>query len=152
MELTLKPIGLIRSPYVKRGDAPHQGRFSQEVVQLEIFPEFEAGLKDIESCSHLIILYWLDRAKRNVLITTTPHDDEEHGVFATRSPNRPNPIGFQVVKLLERKDNKLKVMGLDAFDGTPILDLKPYSVELDSVPEAQIGWFEKAKGKRGGEK
>ena len=91
MELTLKPIGLIRSPYVKRGDAPHQGRFSQEVVQLEIFPEFEAGLKDIESCSHLIILYWLDRAKRNVLITTTPHDDEEHGVLPLVLPTDPIP-------------------------------------------------------------
>ena len=152
MELTLNPIALIRSPYRKRGEAPHQGKFSQEVVELEIFPEFEAGLKDIETCSHLIVLYWLDQAKRDVLITTTPHDAEPHGVFATRSPNRPNPIAFQVVKLLERKLNRLKVIGLDAFDGTPLLDLKPYSAELDSVPEAQIGWFEKAKRKKGGER
>ena len=144
MQFSVKPIGLIRSTYSEKDQAPHQGRFSKEIAEIEVFPEFEDGLKDIESCTHLIVLYWLDRAKRDVLLTTPPHDTRVHGVFATRSPHRPNPIGFAVVELLERKGRILKVKGLDALNGTPVVDIKPYSSAIDSVSDARIGWFEEA--------
>lgn len=145
----LEPIGVVRSPYREKGDAPHQGRFSQDVCLIEVFPKFEPALKDVETCSHLVVLYWFDRARRDVLLTRTPHGPKEHGVFATRSPNRPNPIGFSVVKLLERRGAKLRVLGLDALDGTLVLDIKPYSSEIDSVSEARIGWFEEARREKG---
>lgn len=145
LEMKLIPIGRVRSPFKKKEDAPHQGKFAQEASEIEVYPQFEHGLKDIETCTHLIVLYWMHEAKREVLLTKTPHDTEEHGVFATRSPHRPNPIGFSVVELLGRKDRVLRVLGLDAIDGTPVLDLKPYSAELDAVHQAKIGWFENAK-------
>ncbi|MDI3502212.1 MAG: tRNA (adenine37-N6)-methyltransferase [Archaeoglobi archaeon] len=147
MEFSVKPIGVIRSPYKEKSDAPHQGRFSKEIFEIEVFPEFEEGLKDVETCSHLIVLYWLHKADRNKLIAIPPHDKREHGVFATRSPHRPNPIGFAVVELVERDGRILKVRGLDALDGTPVIDIKPYSSAVDCVENAKIGWFEEVKGK-----
>jgi formylmethanofuran dehydrogenase subunit E len=144
MLVQLRQVGVIRSPYKNFSKAPHQGRFSKETVEIEIFPEFEDGLKDIETCTHLIVLYWLDRANRDALLVVPPHDSREHGVFATRSPHRPNPIGFAVVELLERDGRVLKVKGLDALDGTPVVDIKPYSSTIDSVGNAKIGWFEEA--------
>ncbi|MCS7232879.1 MAG: tRNA (N6-threonylcarbamoyladenosine(37)-N6)-methyltransferase TrmO [Synergistetes bacterium] len=137
----VKPIGIIRSPYKDRNSAPFQGRFSSEICEIEIFKEYEEGLRDIEECTHLIVLYWLHLSDRDKLIAIPPHDGKEHGVFATRSPNRPNPIGFSVVRLVERSGRILKVVGLDAIDGTPLLDLKPYSSEIDSVPDAKVGWM-----------
>lgn len=147
MEFLVKSIGVIRSPYRGMDQAPHQGRFSKEIIEIEVLPEFEEGLKDIETCTHLIVLYWLDRAKRNMLTAIPPHDKVEHGVFATRSPHRPNPVGFSVVELIERKGRILKVKGLDAIDGTPVVDIKPYSSEIDSVENAEIGWLVKANPK-----
>ena len=112
---------------------------------MEIYPDYVEGLKDIEESSHLIVLYWLHLAKRDVLMTKTPFGPELRGVFACRSPSRPNPIAFCVAKLLGRKDNRLLVQGIDAIDGSPLLDLKPYSSDLDSVPGIKIGWFHKKK-------
>lgn len=140
-EIIIKPIGVIHSPYKER--APRQGRYSDEICEIEIFPEYQDGLKDIELCSNLIILYWLDRARRDVLQTYTPHDTNIHGVFATRSPNRPNTIGFCVVKLIKRNGNILKVIGLDALDGTPVIDIKPYSSEIDAILDAKIEWMKR---------
>ncbi|PMQ01171.1 MAG: tRNA (N6-threonylcarbamoyladenosine(37)-N6)-methyltransferase TrmO [Dictyoglomus sp. NZ13-RE01] len=140
-DIKLFPIGVIHSPYKERG--LYQGRFSEEVSEIEVFDEYKEGLKDVETCSHLIILYWLHRARRDILLTHTPHDSEIHGVFATRSPNRPNPIGFCVVELLEIKGNILKVKGLDALNGTPLIDIKPYSSAIDAVENAKIGWYER---------
>lgn len=147
MELNLRPIGVIRSPYKTPSECPRQGRLSDEVSVVEVFPEFEEGLKDIETCTHLIILYWLDRARRNVLTAVPPHDGREHGVFATRSPHRPNPIGFAVVELLERRGRELVVKWLDAVDGTPVVDIKPYSPAMDCVENAKVGWFEEVNRK-----
>ena len=138
----LKQIGVIRSPFKSPSECPFQGRFSQERFTIELFPEYEEGLKDIETCTHLIVLYWLDRANRDRLIAIPPFDKREHGVFATRSPHRPNPIGFSVVKLLEVRGRELVVEGLDAVDGTPVVDIKPYSSKIDCVENARIGWFE----------
>ena len=129
----LKPIGVIHSPYLRRGDAPRQGRLSDRESVIEVFPAYAEGLQDVEFHLHLIVLYWLDRSDRATLKATPPGTGREHGVFATRSPDRPNPIGFAVADLLHRDGNRLVVRGLDALDGTPLLDLKPFSAATDCV-------------------
>jgi tRNA-Thr(GGU) m(6)t(6)A37 methyltransferase TsaA len=139
----LKQIGVIRSPYREQKDAPFQGRHARDESTLEVFKGYESALRDIEQCSHLIVLYWQDKANRSTLQTRTPWGPETHGVFATRSPNRPNPIGFCVVELLERNGRLLTVRGMDALDGSPLVDIKPYSPQIDSVPHARIGWHKK---------
>jgi formylmethanofuran dehydrogenase subunit E len=131
----LVPIGMIHSSYQKKVAAPHQGRLSTATSEIEIFPDYADGLKDIAQRPHLIILYWLDRADRHTLTAIPPHSRKEHGVFATRSPNRPNPIGLAVIDLLGINGDRLIVRGLDAFEGTPVLDIKPYSPEIDCVKE-----------------
>ncbi len=136
----LVPIGKVHSAYKERKDAPFQGRHSDEQSTLEIFEEFEAGLKDVETCSHLIVLYLQHQGERRRLQTQTPWGPDIHGVFATRSPNRPNPIGLCTVELVERKGRFLTVRWLDALDGSPLMDIKPYSAGVDAVPEARIGW------------
>jgi formylmethanofuran dehydrogenase subunit E len=138
----LKQIGVIHSGYRHTADAPSQGRKEKEESSLEIFQEFESALLDIERCTHLIVLYWQDRGDRTRLQTKTPWGPEIHGVFATRSPNRPNPLGLCVVDLLERKGRFLKVAGMDALDGSPLIDIKPYSTAIDAVQGARIGWRE----------
>jgi formylmethanofuran dehydrogenase subunit E len=138
--MNLKQIGVIHSPFKTRAEAPFQGRHSVEVCEVEVFEEFLPGLTDVEGCTHLFLLYWLDRADRKMLKAFPPHDGKEHGVFATRSPNRPNPIGLGVVELLEISRGRLRVRGLDALEGTPLLDIKPYFSEVDSIPDATVGW------------
>jgi tRNA-Thr(GGU) m(6)t(6)A37 methyltransferase TsaA len=133
--LELHPVGIIRSPYRKRGDAPRQGRLADTESTIEILPAYAEALQDVEKNAHLIALYWFDRSDRTLLKATPPGSGVEHGVFATRSPERPNPIGFAVVDLLRRDGNRLTVRGLDAFDGTPLLDLKPYYSDLDCISE-----------------
>ena len=139
----LEQIGVIRSPYRERKDAPSQGRHTADESTLEVFKDYESALRDIEQCSHLIVLYWQDKANRSALQSRTPWGPEIHGVFATRSPNRPNPIGFCVVELLGRNGRLLKVRGMDALDGSPLIDIKPYSPQIDSIPHARIGWHKK---------
>jgi len=139
--MELKTIGIIHSPFQITGEAPYQGRHTQETAIIEVFPEFAVGLKDVEQTSHLIVLYWCDRADRERLQTRTPHGPEIRGVFACRSPSRPNPIAFTVVELLKREGNCLHVRGCDALNKSPLLDLKPYSAGIDSFPGARIGWF-----------
>lgn len=107
---------------------------------MEVCEEFLPGLADVEGCTHLFLLRWLDRADRKMLKAFPPHDGKEHGVFATRSPNRPNPIGLGVVELLEVSGGRLRVRGLDALEGTPLLDIKPRFSEVDSIPDATVGW------------
>ncbi|MFO7783232.1 MAG: tRNA (N6-threonylcarbamoyladenosine(37)-N6)-methyltransferase TrmO [Thermodesulfobacteriota bacterium] len=136
-------IGVVHSAYKGRKDAPSQGRHRDEASTLEIFERFEPGLKDVESCSHLIVLYLQHQGDRHRLQTRTPWGPEIHGVFATRSPDRPNPIGLCTVELVERNGCFLTVRWLDALDGSPLLDIKPYSAGVDAVPEARIGWHEK---------
>ncbi|HHW41662.1 MAG TPA: tRNA (N6-threonylcarbamoyladenosine(37)-N6)-methyltransferase TrmO [Syntrophomonadaceae bacterium] len=139
MELT--PIGVIRSPYRTPQDAPRQGRFSGQTAELEIYPRFAEGLKDVEQATHLIVLYWCHLGSRDTLQTKTPFGPEIRGVFACRSPSRPNPIAFCVSELLEVRENRLLVRGIDAVDGSPLLDIKPYSSEVDGVAGARIGWL-----------
>lgn len=139
--MVLQPIGIIHSPYRARGDAPRQGRYSEHRMELEIYEDYVDGLKDIERSTHLIVLHWLHLAERKLLQVRTPHRGEVRGVFACRSPVRPNPIAFNVVRLLEVKGNRLTVQGLDALDGSPLLDLKPYYSDLDSIPGVESAWL-----------
>jgi len=132
--MDLKPIGFVRSPYKTMSEAPHQGRDSDQESEIVIDEEYVPGLKDVDHHPHLIVLCWFDRADRARLTATPPHLSTEHGVFATRSPHRPNPIGFCIVDLLRRNGRTLRVRGLDAVDGTPVLDIKPYSRGIDCVP------------------
>jgi formylmethanofuran dehydrogenase subunit E len=140
--LELKPIGIIHSPYKDRGGAPHQGYKSEEISQIEIFKEFEEGLQDIEGFSHIIVIYWFHKSQGYHLLVKTPWDDIPHGLFTTRSPNRPCPLGLTVVELVAREKNILKVKGLDAIDGTPLLDIKPYIPEVDQRSPVKAGWLE----------
>ena len=143
-----QPIGHIKSPYQETRQIPKgPGAKHDAEGTLEILPQFAAGLADIEGFSHLFVLWVFDRSEGFELLGTPPIDDRPHGVFATRSPRRPNPIGLTVVQLLGREDNVLRVRGLDMLDGTPILDLKPY---LSSVPPEAIrrGWLAEAEARR----
>jgi tRNA-Thr(GGU) m(6)t(6)A37 methyltransferase TsaA len=139
---TMKPIGFVRSPYTDTAQIP-KGRGAEHHAEgtLEILPEYEPGLGDIEGFSHLYVLWVFDRAEGASLTATPPSDNKPHGVFATRSPQRPNPIGLTVVTLVRRDANRLAVRGVDMLDGTPILDIKPY---LSNVPDTDLrrGWLE----------
>lgn len=141
---TPRPIGFVRSPYREPKDVP-RGLGTQHHADgvLDILPEFEAGLVDIEGFSHLFVLWVFHQAQGFQLIGTPPCDDRPHGVFATRSPRRPNPIGLTVVQLLRRERHLLHVRGIDMLDSTPILDIKPY---LSSVAEETLrrGWLAEA--------
>jgi len=138
------PIGFVRSPYQDAKDVP-KGLGAQHDAEgtLEILPEFEDGLKDIEGFSHLMILWVFHRSQSYELVGRPPSDDRPHGVFATRSPRRPNPIGLTTVEILGREGRFLRVRGVDMLDGTPILDLKPY---LSSIPIKKLrrGWLAEA--------
>ena len=140
--MVLKPVGTIRSPYGSMNEAPFQGRFSDKKAVIEIYDEFEDCIKDVETSDYLIVLYWAHLANRKVLQAVTPWGPEVRGVFACRSPSRPNPIQFCVTELLERDGNRLTVRGLDAVDGSHVLDIKPYSSRIDSIQDVNIGWFE----------
>lgn len=144
--MLLKPIGIIKSKYKDKENAPFQGRASDEISELIIYPPFIPALKDIEKVTHLIVLYWAHLAERDRLQTITPFAPDLKGVFACRSPSRPNPISFCVVDLLERRDNHLIVRGIDAIDESPLLDIKPYSSGIDNVSGATIGWMKNKEG------
>lgn len=146
MEFTV--IGKVRSPYSETSQIPKGLGAKHEMDGvLEIRPELEAGLQDIEGFSHLYVIWMFDRADGCDLVAHPPTDDRPHGVFATRSPRRPNPIGLTVVQLLRREGNRLHVRGVDMLDGTPILDIKPY---LSSIPSEQLrrGWLDEAEARR----
>lgn len=147
--LELKPIGIIHSPYKNRGEAPYQGYKSEKISQIEVFKEFEEGLQDIEGFSHVIVIYWFHKSQGYHLLVKTPWDDIPHGLFATRSPHRPCPLGLSVAELVAREENILKVKGLDAIDGTPLLDIKPYIPSIDEGSVVKSGWLE---GKLGRER
>lgn len=132
MAIELHPIGYVRSPYKQQGDAPRQGRLSDTVSEIVIDPAFRDGLLDLKKRKHLFILCWFDRADRNTLLATPPEKTVESGVFSIRSPARPNPVSICLVDLLGIENGVLQVRGLDAFDGTPVIDIKPYFPDLDS--------------------
>jgi len=125
-------------------ECPRQASKSVQIAEIEVFEEYAGGLKDIDGFSHIVVLYWLHKSQGYSLLVVTPWDAKPHGFFTTRSPRRPNPIGLSVVELIERKGNILRVKGIDACDGTPLLDIKPYVPEFDEkeMREVKIGWLE----------
>ena len=133
-------IGRIRTPWKERKDCPKNARESDAVCTVELDPRWAAGLQDLATCSHIILLYWMDQSRRNLVLQVPAHYGVQRGTFALRSPARPNPIAMSVVKLLGIDGNKLSVVSLDCLDGTPLLDIKPYFASTDSVPEATVGW------------
>ncbi len=144
---TSTPIGFVRTPYQATSEIPKGlGAKHEAEGVVDILPQFEAGLADIDGFSHLYLLWEFDRAAGYELVAHPPSDDRAHGVFATRSPRRPNPIALTVVELLRREAGKLHVKGVDMLDGTPILDIKPY---LSSIPEEKLrrGWIAEAEAR-----
>lgn len=130
--MQLQEIGIVRNAYKNLMDIPRQGRMSEEVSEVEIHPEFADGLLRIEQNKYLIVLYWAHLAKRDILKTLPPASKEIHGVFASRSPGRPNPLSLCIVELIERNGDILRVKGLDALDGSSVIDIKPYT-EMDRI-------------------
>ena len=142
IETTVKPIGLIRSPIADPKGAPIQPSGAKGIRgRLELMPDYLEGLKDLEGFSHLIIIY-LFHLSQGYQLTVKPFlDDTSRGLFATRAPRRPNPIGLSVVRLERIEGGVLHLLDVDMVDGTPVLDLKPYVPSFDSKPEAEIGWL-----------
>mgnify|MGYP000996176328 FL=1 len=132
--MQLKEIGIVHNAYKNLTDIPRQGRMSEEISEIELHPDFADGLLKIEQNKYLIVLYWAHLAKRDILKTIPPAAREIHGVFASRSPGRPNPLSLCIVELLERRDNILRVKGLDALDGSSVIDIKPYT-QMDAITE-----------------
>jgi tRNA-Thr(GGU) m(6)t(6)A37 methyltransferase TsaA len=146
---TARAIGYVRGPYKETKDVPRGlGAKHEAEGVLEIVPELEEGLTDIEGFSHLFVIWVFDRSEGFELLGKPPSDNRMHGLFATRSPRRPNPIGLTVVELLRRDGPRLHVRGIDMLDGTPILDIKPY---LSSVPQDKLrrGWLAEAEMRAG---
>ncbi|WP_315436849.1 tRNA (N6-threonylcarbamoyladenosine(37)-N6)-methyltransferase TrmO [uncultured Selenomonas sp.] len=132
--MQLQEIGIVRNAYKNLTDIPRQGRMSEEVSEIEIHPDFADGLLKIEQNKYLIVLYWAHLAKRDILKTLPPASKEIHGVFASRSPGRPNPLSLCIVELIECGENILRVKGLDALDGSSVVDIKPYT-QMDAITE-----------------
>lgn len=140
--IELTPIGIIHSPFTGRGQAPRQGRECTETMQIEIYPQYAPGLGTMNGISHIWVLYWMDKAERDILFAKRSDWNEARPVFTIRSPARPNPIALSIGKILEIKDNIITVTGIEALDGSPVIDIKPYVPGLDCIPEAKSGRFE----------
>lgn len=139
--MELVPIGIIHTPFNSKDECPIQPLYASDAVgRVEVYEQFAAGLKDIETFSHIYLLYQFDRAGAIELIRPTFLDDEPHGVFATRHPCRPNGIGMSIVKVLRREHTMLVVEGIDVLDNTPLLDIKPYIPRFDRIADASDGW------------
>ncbi len=142
LEFLMHPIGVIHTPFTDKAETPIQSSRSQAIGQVEVDLEFAAGLQDLEGLSHLILLYVFHQSVGYRLQVKPFLDDQLHGLFATRYPARPNPIGLSVVRLLARHGNQLEIEGVDMLDGTPLLDIKPYVPEFDVRTETRTGWYE----------
>ena len=148
MKIEYQKIGLIHSPFKNIREMPIQSVGASGIKGIvEVFPAFTEGLKDVEGFSHIILLYHFHQIKESMLLVTPFLDSQPRGVFATRAPKRPNPIGLSIVKLDDIEGNILHVENVDILDGTPLLDIKPYVPEFDNHPADRVGWLEKAKGR-----
>jgi tRNA-Thr(GGU) m(6)t(6)A37 methyltransferase TsaA len=135
-------IGRIRTPWTRREDCPKNPAESDAICTIEVDARWAPALKGVETCTHLVVLYWMDQARRDLVLQVPRHYNEQRGSFALRSPVRPNPIAMSVVRLLSVADNTLRVRGLDCLDGTPLLDIKPYFASTDAAPDAVVGWHQ----------
>jgi tRNA-Thr(GGU) m(6)t(6)A37 methyltransferase TsaA len=138
-------IGILHTPFKRRKECPFQGAWAKATGEIVLDKHLQPALKDLGGVTHLFLLTFMHLANRKKLQTLTPHGPEIHGTFATRSPNRPNPIGLNVVKLLKIKGCRLYVQGVDCLDGTPVIDIKPYNPDIDAFPSVAAGWYEKIK-------
>jgi tRNA-Thr(GGU) m(6)t(6)A37 methyltransferase TsaA len=141
---SLQPIGTIHTPWQTPADCPRNGRQPDPApaCTVRVFPEYRSGLQSLRGFSHLILLYWLHQSKPPELVFTPPFDSEPRGIFATRGPRRPNPIGLAVVAFdALDQDGMLTVRYLDCMDDTPLLDIKPYLPTTDAEPAASMGWL-----------
>ena len=136
-------IGRIRTPWTDRDNCPKNARESDAICTIEVDPRWAPALRGVETCTHLVVLYWMDRSRRDLVIQVPRHYGVGRGTFALRSPARPNPIAMSVARLIGVDGSRLSVSGLDCLDGTPLLDIKPYFASTDSVAEAVVGWHAK---------
>lgn len=144
MEFCLKPIAVIHTPFTEKSETPIQFSRSMAFGEIELFPEYEAGLEGIDELSHLILIYVFHKALNSTELMSKPFlDDKPHGIFSTRFYQRPNAIGFSIVRLVERNGLRLKIQSVDMLDGTPLLDIKPYVPEFDVCTPDKLGWYVK---------
>ena len=141
MEFHLRPIGIIHTPFTDKSQTPIQASRSQAKGVVEVFTEYAEGLQDLEGFSHIFLLYVFHESLGYSLLVKPFLDDLIHGLFSTRYPARPNPIGLSVVKLISRKGNSLEIEGVDMLDGTPLLDIKPYIPDFDGRSDTRNGWY-----------
>lgn len=139
-------IGRIRTPWTRREDCPKNARASDALCTIEVDEPWAGGLADVETSSHLLVLYWMHQARRDLIQQVPRHYGRPRGTFALRSPVRPNPIAASVVRLVRIEGARLSVIGLDCLDGTPFLDLKPYFASTDAVTDAVVGWHASKEG------
>jgi tRNA-Thr(GGU) m(6)t(6)A37 methyltransferase TsaA len=135
-------IGRIRTPWTRREDCPKNARGSDATCTIELDPRYAAALDGVATCTHIVVLYFMDQARRDLLVQA-PRHGERRGTFALRSPVRPNPIAMSVARLVRVEGTRLTVVGLDCLDGTPLIDIKPYFASVDSVPDAVVGHAQK---------
>jgi tRNA-Thr(GGU) m(6)t(6)A37 methyltransferase TsaA len=139
-DASLYYIGRIRTPWKRREDCPKNPRETDAECAIALDPRWAGGLQGLETVSHIVVLYWMDRARRDLVLQAPHHYIERRGTFALRSPVRPNPIAVSVARLVRIEEGTLTVVGLDCVDNTPLLDIKPYFASTDSVPDAAVGW------------
>lgn len=141
MEFIMKPIGVIHSPFTDKSQTPIQSTRSQAIGRVEVFPEFAGGMQDLDKFSHIILLYAFHCSSGYSLQLKPFLDDQLRGLFATRHPCRPNPIGLSAVRLLARHEDILDIGGVDMLDSTPLLDIKPYVPDFDVRTDVKTGWY-----------
>jgi tRNA-Thr(GGU) m(6)t(6)A37 methyltransferase TsaA len=140
-------IGRMHTPWTRREDCPKNSREADAICTIEVDARWAPALKDVETSTHLLVLYWMHKARRDLVLQAPRHYGTQRGTFALRSPVRPNPIAASVVKLLKVEGNTLSVVGLDCLDGTPLIDIKPYFTSTDAVADATVGWHAGTRGK-----
>ncbi len=147
MKIEYRPIGIIHTPFKSIEEMPIQPSGARSIKgTVTVFPEYLEGLKDLDGFSHIILLYHFHRSSGAKLVLTPFMDTQPRGIFSTRAPKRPNPIGLSVVRLRRIEGNILHIENVDILDGTPLLDIKPYVPEFDRFPVNRIGWLEQARG------
>lgn len=149
MKMELKPIGVIHTPFRRPQGTPIQSAFAKDVKgTVEVFDEYTSGMKDLDGFERIWLIYWFDRCVDYKLIVTPYMDTEQRGLFATRAPSRPNPIGISPVRLEKVESNKIYISDVDILDGTPLLDIKPYSPKFDCFDVAHGGWLKNVKNEK----
>ncbi|MBN8919378.1 MAG: tRNA (N6-threonylcarbamoyladenosine(37)-N6)-methyltransferase TrmO [Rhizobiales bacterium] len=133
-------IGSIRTPWTTRGECPKNARGSDAVCTIVVDERWREALRGLETCSHVIVLYWMHEARRDLVLQSPRHYGTPRGTFSIRSPVRPNPIALSVAQLVSIEGGVVKVRGIDCLDGTPLVDLKPYFASVDAKPDATVGW------------